>query len=380
MTASNRHRLRIALIGSLAVWIAHIGPVSGHWDRPGPPPLSVGSVLDRISYQPDLDDGADGNAEVLLIATIHQNPPHGDSVVFLECEKSDLNFDVTNTWVLQRLWYTHQDCTPLAPVRVSVRSVELDTSSALTVVKLVTGAAAIPVAFADPPVAAALAGVSLAIQLVELNGDDDLGWASTEVAAGSQTVLTVGPKGSSEVHFTVAAVPLQTTDCDPDPPIQRHSRKPCFEDRHIVQYAFVLLSEALGDAVTLAVEPGNPGNVTPAMLQEESQTLQNLVLDSTDSLVQGAVDSVADFPSSHGIAWQALESARSMRPSDSKSAMARYETAALVAVDALIAHNPDGCPVLYPVPFFGVPTFGAAHRPYQFGRLPLDNDDHDDHR
>ncbi|MBI4605169.1 MAG: hypothetical protein HY721_24660, partial [Planctomycetes bacterium] len=70
----------VAVVGIVAgSFLASLRPAmaqeggGGHFDPPGPPPIVVVVRLDDVTFNANYDDGANAEAEVLLVVGVHHH-------------------------------------------------------------------------------------------------------------------------------------------------------------------------------------------------------------------------------------------------------------------------------------------------------------------
>ena len=99
-------------------------PLRAHWDAPGPPPIQVKMTVLDVKLVTPQDDGADGDAEMLLYLEFEHL---GHSFIMATAFDKD---DVVGTaWPIAANIWTHDECSPRQPILVNTVLTELDCGS-----------------------------------------------------------------------------------------------------------------------------------------------------------------------------------------------------------------------------------------------------------
>jgi len=167
--------------------------------------IKVTVTLDSFKLLEDQDDGADGNAEIVLGWVAGQDgvgSNHGTEV------KDDLNWDVSPEWKIGKKIWEGEDCWPMKKVVVVFTVVESDQTTELDTIANILGIVA-GIAQYIPKIGKEIKVVSVVADALAkvaklINGDDDLG-ANTDsaIAPGTYKTITKGEDGSAEITWTV---------------------------------------------------------------------------------------------------------------------------------------------------------------------------------
>jgi len=167
--------------------------------------VKVTVTLDSFKLLEDQDDGADGNAEIVLGWVAGQDgvgSNHGTEV------KDDLNWDVSPEWKIDKKIWEGEDCWPMKKVIVVFTVVESDQMTELDTIANVAGAVA-GIAQYIPKIGKGIKIVSVVAKALPkvaklINGDDDLGGnTDSALAPGTYKTITKGEDGSAEITWTV---------------------------------------------------------------------------------------------------------------------------------------------------------------------------------
>jgi hypothetical protein len=361
----------VGLVGLLAL----PGIANAHWDAPGPPSIRVSVLLDRVTlYSQFPDDGIDNNAELVLTWTANQSPIHPGSQIgsltndALGCQALPCDWNVVPPQVL----YGHDECTPMARINLGFKLIEDDTDAWQKIAEDIGHIAEYVGQFPTGPIAEAANFIATILLLVSLNGDDEWGEGATVVdTTGTRISRIFGEEGrEATLQYRTTTAVIDGDPCSV-PPRPERPPVPTGDGRVVILSKYDAWRSLLTQALLVQPEPGNPGALTPAELDEDRLTVWNFVYESMDKLTEGAVQSIAHLPE-HAQAQAELDQARALprTPGFEDQAVHHYRNAATTAVDALIQSFvgvppslPDrGLALSLPVPNPGGPGLALTWR------------------
>jgi len=384
--ATRRYALR-AVARALAASLALASPARAHLDPPGPPPLHVSVTLHSLTFDFDTDYGElfDNSTELKVFYSVwHEGHGYRSGLIedsfacdFLPCTWTP----PSGTEVL----YTHEECTPMNELRVSIRLLDDDTDMWTEIAEHLREAVEFAEQFAPPDYSYALQAISVLLLAITLNADDPLGSFSSRPATGERdsVVVPVPGWGSTGIAYTAGAAPVPGDGCDSKTGIPPHDPIDP-NDRPEIEQHYDAWAQGIWDSQFLQViEPGNPGNITPSQLDEDRNTVRNFIWEAMDRLTEEVVGRLTTYTEAHQQASAALATARTYprEPQYGSSAMQHYRQAGLLAFDTLATKPTTSVPAMRaPAATLAMPrpNPGAGHvqlawslEPGRVGRLVL---------
>lgn len=223
MQKNARYRIAIAMAAILIISTLVI-PAQAHLDKPGPPAIRVGIILNSVTLLQDQDDpfGVDDAEISILWGVTHYNHKAKMDVI----EIPDFDWDAGPTRTLNKLLYIHDECTPLDTIRFDVGVVELDESILNDVIEITgniigagvgaavgiaVGSESGPGAIITAGVGAGIgAGIGASISKLAQNENDDLGKANlVTTKAGNYKITTAGADGGVTITYTVNVTEIE---------------------------------------------------------------------------------------------------------------------------------------------------------------------------
>ncbi len=358
--------LLIALSVS-ALMIRSLPGYAHHDDGPSPPRLQVNvQALEALFGEPNQDDGADVNAELLVEGSINH---HGHRQLPWQTEVDDLlfgyNYDATGpvsdhhaTWqILRDIMRREGDCTPRNTVTVEGSLAEIDVDGFTNTMEAV-GSGLLGLALTKNPLVSFFVGIATSLTL-DANGNDDLGRFSVTVEPNTDTVVSTTGGADGSATFTFRDVtdlasaygmcyeerPLATSEQD-DRPMGGSALRPLTYYGTSTQPDSSPIFSPLKEAVRLGprvkAEAGIP--LTEQQVDDIRRTLLSAVLGLTEQVASEAIEAVAFF---HGVdlAIADFQAAQQRAAASPEDAVSLYQS----AYDKAVAAEEKGVVLFAPV-------------------------------
>ncbi|MFZ5816317.1 MAG: S-layer homology domain-containing protein [Bacillota bacterium] len=327
-------RSRLLVVFLILLLALSPGATQAHLD-PGEEATTIIAYaeINRLDLVTDMDDGFDGDAELLLLVQV-QHAGHGGSR--LEFQRDDYNWDDGRPWLVQpsELW-AHVECRPRAPLSVVLHLIDIDSDLQTATIWAVlsgvgswvaTGAKAGP----KGAVAGFVVGFGLSMAGV-INDNDDLGLNFGLVPEnGPVWVKLRGPDGGADVRFYGRTGVTPDEDCALPPASPEYSLRSPSER---TQLLFDPLKEGLAAALAIQPEPGNPAGLTEQQVADIRQSYSRLLLGIGRTVAGLEVEDAIGLRGANGAVEQYLTGLELDRE-DPVQALAAYEAAFLQAATA----------------------------------------------
>jgi len=330
----------------------HVQDPPGH-DRPGPPPIitraKIGTVV--LPYLLHANDAGSYVEPCITVATQHEG--HGSSTRSFSDNAFDWKAN-SGFWFLFQEVYSHRECTPMEPLVFTLTGLEADASNLDTVESALLSIVTELVALADHRIDSDLLARVIRGLLAILNPDDTLGTGSvTAPAPGVYNITTSGGDYSIQASFLVSIEEVSGGECDPDSMPSPDVPPP-----------FCYYSAAYFDSLTalwhrvdhIAIEPGDPGDVTPQDLADAKTSLRSVIVQAAAWSAAHMVEDARGLSGFSSALFYLLQG--SVNPT--VGAITDYRTAFCAAEFAIDNNVPDPNAPPMPPGSFAVPSFVAT--------------------
>jgi len=297
--------LRRVLVALLVAFLAvGILPQSsyGHWDLPGPPPITTSVVVGSVTITGGYADWSDWELLLLVNAELAGHAGVKVSKSFY----NDTHSRILPSWSITTSLIRHDECSPPGVPNLEVQLIELDSTAAEKAATVIAAGAAIKIASASTgPVGGVIAFVvgGVIVYLINSDGADDIGSGQGNILmphnpndpAGRLTLNLRGQDGSATFEaygYTTALTDTGQCSVTPvsDPPPTPHQRATAI---------YTPLHDSFLLAPIQEEEPGNPSDLTPERVLAIRLTYDRLAIGVAE-IVAGA--EIQDASSYQGVA------------------------------------------------------------------------------